>query len=457
MQKTVVVNVVGLSPALLEHAPHVAALARDGQLVSIRPPLPAVTCTSQSTYLTGRPPASHGIVGNGWFDRVDNEVNFWKQSNALVAGEKIWDGLKRRDGSFTCANLFWWYAMYSGADVTVTPRPMYPADGRKLPDIWTDPPTLRRELQAKLGQFPLFKFWGPLADIESSRWITSAAIEVDKRHDATLTLIYLPHLDYPLQRLGPHHADIPTEVAKVDAEVGRLIDHFTSRGAKVIVLSEYGIEPATTPIHLNRVFRERGWLTVREELGRELPDVGASQAFAVADHQIAHIYLNRPGPTRQEVVDAVAAVPGVDRVLSGEAKAAAGLAHNRAGDLIAVADAGAWFTYYHWLDEARRPDYAPTVDIHRKPGYDPCELFLDPARPLIKARVAGRLLQKKLGFRALLDVIPTDATLVKGTHGRPDLPAADGPLLIASDADAVPGDTVEATQVRGIIERHVLG
>ena len=451
MRKTVVLNVVALTPSLLAHAPRLRAV---GPAAHLRPPLPAVTCSSQATFLTGKPPAEHGVVGNGWFDRTDNEAKFWKQSAGLVAGERVWDRLKARDPAFTCANLFWWFAMYASADVTVTPRPMYPADGRKLPDVWTNPPALRHELQSALGQFPLFKFWGPLAGIESTRWIADAAVHVDEKFDPTLTLVYLPHLDYALQKLGPGHSSIPAEVATVDAEAGKLIDHFTSRGARIVVLSEYGITPVSRPVHLNRVFRDRGWITIREELGRELPDVGASRAFAVADHQVAHVHVN--GLPVEEVAEAVAATPGVAEVLHGESRRAAGLDHPRAGDVVAVAAPDAWFTYYHWLDEAKRPDYASTVDIHRKPGYDPCELFLDPTLRLPKARVALRLAQKKLGLRTLLDVIPTDATLVRGSHGRADAPPADGPLLMSDTPGLLPGGDVGAADVAGIIERHVL-
>ena len=315
---------------------------------------------------------------------------------------------------------------------------MYPADGRKLPDIYTTPAGLRDELQQRLGQFPLFRFWGPAADIVSSRWIGRCALDVFERQRPTLTLVYLPHLDYNLQRLGPDHPRIAQDVAEVDQVCGELIEAAQRAGARVIVLSEYGITAVSKPVHINRALREAGYIQVREELGRELLDAGASRAFAVADHQIAHIYVAEPALV-PEVKALVEALPGVERVLDEAGKRQAGLDHPRSGELVAISRADSWFTYYYLLDEARAPDFARTVDIHRKPGYDPVELFLDPQLPLAKARIAWRLAQKILGFRYLMDVISLDATLVKGSHGRPTDRAEDGPLFISSEPELAGG------------------
>lgn len=459
LNRLAVLNVVGLTPALLPHLPAVRRLVdAGGAAVPIGHVLPAVTCSVQATYLTGAAPAEHGIVGNGWYDRDESEVKFWKQSDRLVQRPRIWDLARRRDPTFTCANLFWWYAMYSSADVTVTPRPMYPADGRKLPDVWTHPAALRHDLQRDLGQFPLFKFWGPMASIESTRWIAAAAERVEQAFDPTLLLVYLPHLDYCLQRIGPNPAAASPELRVLNDLLEGLVARLQQRGRRVVVLSEYGIEPVGRPVHLNRGLRRRGLIATRDELGRELLDAGASAAFAVADHQVAHVYVNDPA-RMSEARDAVAAEPGVAEVLAGDARRAAGLDHPRSGDLVAVADPGAWFTYYHWLDDARAPDYARTVDIHRKPGYDPVELFLDPAKPMIKARVGWKLAKRRLGFRGLLDVIPLDATLVKGSHGRPPANAAAGPVFVTSHPDLLPGGSgggeLPATAVCQTLLRHV--
>ncbi|MFM7741130.1 MAG: alkaline phosphatase family protein, partial [Planctomycetota bacterium] len=293
MQRTAVINVVGLVPGLIgPEMPRIAEFCRRGKLATIAPVLPAVTCSVQATYLTGRWPSEHGIVGNGWYFRDECEVRFWRQANKLVAGDKIWDEAKRLDPKFTCANLFWWYNMYSTVDISLTPRPMYPSDGRKLPDIYSAPPELRDELQRELGTFPLFRFWGPGAGIKSSEWIAQSAKRVAEKLAPTLTLVYLPHLDYGLQRHGPDLAKVAGDLRAIDQVVGDLIGFYEARGTQVVLLSEYGITRVTRPVHLNRVLREAGLLRVRVELGRELLDAGASTAFAVADHQLAHIYVN---------------------------------------------------------------------------------------------------------------------------------------------------------------------
>ncbi len=456
MQRTMVLNLVGVSPRIARRMPALAGMLSDGRSTFSRIDelIPAVTTTMQATYLTGQTPARHGIVGNGWYDRSDAEVKFWKQSDALVESPRIWTKLKGIDAGATCANVGWWYAMYSACDYTVTPRPMYPVDGRKIPDCWTHPPALRDELQQMFGRFPLFQFWGPMTDIRSTAWLARAAIEIEQRHSPTLSLVYLPHLDYALQRLGPGHADIETHMRELDGVVGELLEVARTRGLRVVVLSEYGIVPVTRPVHINRVLRESGWITIREEMGREQLDAGASQAFAVADHQVAHVYV-KDASRVDAVANRLARLPGVGRVLVGDDLARAGLSHRRAGDVICLAEPDAWFTYYHWLDDARSPDYARTVDIHRKPGYDPCELFLDPQLTFPKIRVARKLLARKLGFRSLLDVIPLDASLVRGSHGGPVRDPEDGPMLATNAPIQLPA-RIHATDVAGVIMRSVM-
>ncbi len=453
MRRTLVLNVVGLTPKLLgPHTPCLNALIADGAMRPLSAVTPAVTCSAQATYVTGTTPSQHGVVGNGWFFRELATVWFWRQANALVQGPKIWDVARTLDDDFTCAKLFWWYNMYASVDWAVTPRPMYPADGRKIPDVHCHPEPLRAELTQKLGAFPLFKFWGPATDLSSSRWITDAALHVWETRKPTLSLVYLPHLDYNLQRLGPSHADIARDVAQVDALCGELIAQAQADDATVIVLSEYGITEVDTPIHINRALREAGLIAVRDELGLEVLDAGASAAFAVADHQLAHVYVRDPAQVPQ-VHALLEALPGVETVLDGEGKVARGLDHARSGELIAIARANAWFTYYYWLDDRKAPDFARTVDIHRKPGYDPVELFLNTS----KAGVAWRLAKKLMGFRTLMDVIGLDATLVKGSHGRPTDDPDEGPLLIASDAALLGDGPVAATAVKTHVLRAIFG
>ncbi len=453
VNRTVVINVVGLSPALLgEHTPRINSILQAGKMAYIDPVLPAVTCSVQSSYLTGCWPDEHGIVGNGWYFREEAEVRFWRQSNHLVHRPKIWEIARNRDTNFTVSNMFWWYNMYSTADFSVTPRPMYPADGRKLPDIYSHPADLRSHLQKKLGQFPLFNFWGPASSIASTRWITSATIEVDRLHRAALTLVYLPHLDYALQKVGPDHPSIAQDLRDIDAEVGRLVDHF--QDVQVMIVSEYGITAVNRPIHLNRVLRENGLIAIREELGRELLDCGASGAFAVADHQIAHIYVNEKS-SLDTVRKIVEAQKGVAKVYAGDERAAIHLKHPRAGDLVVISEPDSWFTYYYWLDDARAPDFARCVDIHRKPGYDPVELFLDPSIRMPKLKIARKLLRKRLGFRYLMDVIPLDASLVKGSHGAKPTALANGPMVISSHARLIDRDIYHAPEIRDLMLAHL--
>lgn len=455
MHKTVVLNVVGLTTRLLgKSTPAISAWAKRAGIASINADTPAVTCTAQATYFTGAHADTHGIVANGWYFRDECEVKFWRQSNRLVTAPKVWEQAKKLDPSFTCANLFGWYNMYSSVDYSVTPRPMYPADGRKIPDIYTYPAGLRDKLQASLGKFPLFQFWGPTAAIASSQWIAEAALKVDAQYDPTLTLIYLPHLDYNLQRLGPDDRAISKDLLEIDAVAGKLIEHYESKGARIMLLSEYGITAVDRPVHLNRVLRKHGLVAVREELGLELLDPGASAAFAVCDHQIAHVYVNDRSKLN-EVRTLLEATPGVERVLDEEGKNEFHLDHPRSGELIAISAKDAWFTYYYWLEDALAPDFARTVDIHRKPGYDPVELFLDPALKLPKLKVGLKLMKKMLGFRYLMDVIPLDASLVKGSHGRVTDSPEDGPVLMTNSPALIASGSVGAADVCQIILDHL--
>jgi len=434
MRKTVVLDVVGLSTSIIgRHTPFLQQYVQQHHLATVKPMLPAVTTAVQSTYVTGKWPAEHGIVGNGWYDREDCEVKFWKQSNKLVQSEKIWEKARRLQPDFTCAKMFWWYNMYSTADYSVTPRPQYLSDGRKMPDCYAHPASLRDHLQKELGQFPLFQFWGPGANIKSTQWIADASQVTDHLYDPTLTLIYLPHLDYCLQKFGPDESKISKELQEIDNVCKQLVTFYEKKGAQVILLSEYGINPVNNPVHLNRILRQEGLLQIREERGLELLDPGASKAFAVADHQIAHIYINDLASAKK-VRNIIENVPGVAQVLDREGKRKHQLHHERAGDYILVADSDSWFTYYYWLDDNKAPDFARIVDIHRKPGYDPVEMFLNPADPLVKAKIVGKLLKKKMGFRYLMDVIPLDATLIKGSHGALPADSAYHPVLITPQA-----------------------
>jgi predicted AlkP superfamily pyrophosphatase or phosphodiesterase len=449
MNKTVVIDIVGLSQNLIgEFTPFIKEYVSRQNLATIDPVLPAVTTSVQSTYVTGKWPAEHGIVGNGWYDREDCEVKFWKQSNKLVHAEKIWERAKKEDPNFTCSTMFWWYNMYTAAEYSVTPRPNYLADGRKMPDCYSHPAELRDELQAKLGQFPLFQFWGPGANIKSTAWIADASMMTDDKYDPTLTLIYLPHLDYCLQKFGPDFSKVNKELQEIDQVVEKLVKFYEKKGASIILLSEYGIAPVNNPIHLNRLFRENGLLQIRVERGLELLDPGASKAFVVADHQVAHVYINDTTVT-EKVKKLLEKVPGIALMLDRQAQADYQINHERAGEFVLMADEKSWFTYYFWLDDAKAPDYARVVDIHKKPGYDPVEMFMTS-----KARAGYKLLRKKAGFRYVMDVIPLDATLIKGSHGNIKTSSEFHPILITNNKVSE-NNRVVGTDVYDIIWKHL--
>jgi len=449
--KLLVVLAVGLRPKDLEHAPVLRGLGQHGFAAPLQTVFPAVTCSVQATFLTGLLPREHGAVGNGWYFRDLAQVMFWRQQNQLVRGEKLYEAARARFGART-GKLFWWWNMYAPAvEWSVTPRPEYHANGLKRPGLYSEPPGLQGELQQQLGPFPLFDFWGPKAGIASTRWITDCTLAVIAQHDPDLVLAYLPHLDYDHQRWGPDDPRSVQAVRDLDAQCLRLIEAARAKKAHVVVLSEYGIERVERPVFLNRLLHEKGLLRVQETSHGQLLDCGACRAFAVVDHQCAHVYV-RDTADLEPVRVLLAKTPGVARVLDRAQQREFGIDHERAGDLVCVAEAGCWFAYPYWLDEARRPDFAPTVDIHRKPGYDPAELFVDPRITFPKLRVAKNLAKKLLGFRYLMDVIPTDPSMVRGSHGRLyDDPAA-GPVLLCSDR-TLARDRVAATDVKELCLR----
>ncbi|APU17414.1 MULTISPECIES: alkaline phosphatase family protein [Actinoalloteichus] len=456
MKPLVLLDVVGMTPRLLAHMPNLAALGKTGWQAELGTVLPAVTCSVQSTFLTGRMPAQHGIVGNGWYFRDLGEVYLWRQHNRLVQGEKVWETARAAHPGYRAANICWWYAMGASTDMLVTPRPIYHADGRKSPDCYTRPVTLHDELTTELGEFPLFQYWGPTASIASSRWIAQAATRVLERHRPELLMVYVPHLDYDLQRFGPDSPQAIAAARAVDAELAPLLLEARRQQASVVALSEYGITSADQPVDVNRALRREGLLEVYRQAGMEYLDPWASRAFAVADHQVAHVYVADPADLPR-VRDIVAGLPGVDEVLDREQQARYGIDHERAGELVAVAEPRAWFTYYYWLDDASAPDFAKGVEIHRKPGYDPAELFFDPADPMVKAKAATNLVRKKVGLRYAMNVVPLDPSPVRGSHGRlPDSPQ-DGPVLLCSDQQ-VPQQVerdgrLAATDVRDLLLR----
>lgn len=450
----VLINAVGMTSRLLKWAPRLGELARNGILHPLEEIVPAVTCSAQASLLTGTLPRDHGIVGNGWHFRDTGEVRFWQQAATLLNGAPIYSTARRiaqeRGRSFRAAKLFWWFNQGADVAISVTPKPHYGADGNKVFGITGTPEGLTDRLEGALGTFPFHTFWGPGAGLPCTRWIAQASAEVLRHDRPDLTLVYLPHLDYEPQRLGPSGCDMARLVGELDEACAPLLDAARAIGARVWVVSEYGHCDVRRPVLLNRVLRQANCVAVRPGPFGETLDTFSSRAFAVCDHQLAHVYV-KPDKPIEPIRDLLLAEPGVARVLAMEERAELGLDHLRSGELVVLSEPDSWFAYPYWLDDRRAPDFARTVDIHRKPGYDPCELFFDPRLLWPKGRAIRRLLQKKLGFRTLFDVIPLDPGLVRGSHGLPAAAIEDKPILIADQTGSQRGTLLNMPEVHRLL------
>jgi predicted AlkP superfamily pyrophosphatase or phosphodiesterase len=456
LQPLVLINAVGLTSKLLAFAPRLKKVAAKGWHRSLHEVVPAVTCTAQATILTGMLPQEHGIVGNGWLFRDTGEIRFWQQSNALIQSEPLYVTARRqaieRGLRFRAAKLFWWFNQGAAVEVSVTPKPYYGADGNKAFGITGEPQGLCERLERDLGRFPFHTFWGPNAGLPCTQWIARCAADILEQDRPELTLVYLPHLDYDPQRLGPASCDMVRLVAELDEACGTILDAAGRIGARVWIVSEYGHADVSRPILLNRVLREAGYLSVRPGPFGEILDTFGSRAFAVCDHQVAHVHVIRPDDL-DRVSALIRELPGVSQVLAGRDRREIGLDHPRAGELVVLSQADSWFAYPYWLDDRMAPDFARTVDIHRKPGYDPCELFFDPGLWWPKGRAIRRLAQKKLGFRTLFDVIPLDPGLVKGSHGVAAARAEDRPVLIGDGPAPTQPESIPVTEVHSLLLR----
>jgi predicted AlkP superfamily pyrophosphatase or phosphodiesterase len=435
LMSIVVLNCVGLTPRLLQFAPRLKALAEAGWSAPMSDVLPAVTCTAQATLLTGLTPQEHGIVGNGWLYKDTMEVRFWQQSNHLIQGEPLYVTAKKlakaKGKSFRCAKLFWWFNQGADVEYSLTPKPHYGIDGSKSFGITGNPDGFSEQAEKDLGKFPFFTFWGPRAGLPCTQWIANATAWTMRKYQPDLTMAYLPHLDYDPQRFGPSGCDMKKLVGELDQACEPILEEAKRLEAKVWVVSEYGHCDVTTPIYLNRILREQGLIQVRLGPFGEQIDLFQSRAFIVCDHQLAHVYV-RHESDHALIRELFESHSGIDQVFEGKEREAIQLNHPRAGDFVLLAKQGSWFAYPFWLDDRLAPDYARCVAIHHKPGYDPAEMFMDPKLKLPLVKVAGKLLQKNLGLRMKMDVIPLDASIVRGSHGLISLDSQDGPLIIGS-------------------------
>jgi predicted AlkP superfamily pyrophosphatase or phosphodiesterase len=413
----VLVSIPGLRAADLPSMPRLAALGTAGATLPIAHTFPCLTCPSQAALTTGRGPQQHGVVANGFFWRDRGEVEMWTAWNEAILQPQLWTLLHRHDPALTSAAWFPLLVKGATADYICTPAPIHNPDGSESLWCYTKPTELYGQLRDQLGHFPLMNFWGPLANIKSTQWIVESAVVASRQFRPRFTYAYLPHLDYAAQKFGPDSPQAAAATVELDAAIGRLQDGLAEAGVDDVlwvVASEYVITPVNSAGFPNRRLREAGLLTLTELDGTELLDVRASRAWALVDHQLAHVFVKDAAD-----VDRVAAIfrndPSVHEVLSGRDRARRNLDHPRAGEVVLISQPDQWFAYYWWLDDARAPAFARTVDIHRKPGYDPVELFIDmPAR-----------------------TIPLTPSLVKGSHGFLADDATRRGVLVASTTQGV--------------------
>lgn len=422
MRRLLVASCAALSAELARKA----GFERFGKLVEVEPVFPALTVPAQATLLTGLTPAEHGMAANGFYHRELRKTFFWEQSAELVAGRRLWERVEESHGVQCAAGLlFFQNSIGSNAEVLLTPAPLHAPDGKTVSACYSQPPYLASDIEKLMGPFPLQHYWGPGAGLASSQWIAAAAGQVLERGKLDLVMTYLPHLDYDLQRFGP---DSP-QAGKAAGELCLLVEELAGtaerHGYDLVLAGDYAIEAASGFALPNLALREAGLLAVRRVGPWELPDFGASRAFAVVDHQVAHVYCQN-GLCAQEAVDALDGLAGVGRIMDAAAQKQLGVNAERGGDLILEAAPGNWFAYDWWADEECAPPYARTVDIHNKPGYDPLELFLD-----AKRKGTAR-----------------DGNLLKGTHGRAG--GGTAALIVPEKAD-VPERLVCATEVAGLL------
>jgi predicted AlkP superfamily pyrophosphatase or phosphodiesterase len=432
-------NIVLLSiPALragdLSLMPRLAGLMSAGDRAALTPSFPAVTWPVQANMLTGKRPAEHGVVANGFYWREQRKVEMWTAGNACIATPQIWDVLHEQDPGLTSAAWFPMLSKGSGADYVCMPAPIHNPDGSEELWCYSQPTALYGELRDALGHFPLQHFWGPLANIKSTEWIAASAVHTARRYRPRFCYLYLPHLDYAAQRMGPDSAAAQQAVRELDEVIGRLADGmqaaYDGEDLLWLAVSEYVITPVEHVAYPNRMLREAGLLQVREQEDGEHLDLDASEAWALVDHQCAHVFVREAEPaTIERVVGLFRGTTGIAEVLAGPERAKYYLDHPRSGEVILVSTPNSWQAYYWWLDDGRAPRYARTVDIHRKPGYDPVELFFDPA-------TRG---------------ISLNAQLVRGSHGAPVTEDCQRGVILASRRGVLRQPALADVDVAGLV------
>ncbi|QDU56412.1 alkaline phosphatase family protein [Aeoliella mucimassa] len=444
----VLLSIPGLAPSDVARMPNLKRLVEAGDRAPLVASFPGVTCAVQANMTTGLPPAEHGVVANGFFWRGDSpetaapagsedkqgQVELWTCWNSVIHRPQLWDLLHEHDANLTSAM---WFALNNkgcGADYICTFAPIHNPDGSESLWCYTRPEMLYGDLRDAFGHFPLKHFWGPLAGIPSSAWIVSSSIWTAERHQPNFWYIYLPHLDYMTQKCGPQSPEAMAALVELDNELGRLITEFerihAGKSLLWLVASEYVISPVDHVTYPNRILRELGMLEFQQLEGTEQVDIAASGAFALADHQHSHVFVQDHCKSRiGELVDRFRGEPGIAEVLTHDQLDRYELQHTRSGDLVLVSEPNSWQAYYWWLDDAMAPTYARKMDIHRKPGYDPVELFFDPS-------TKG---------------IPLNADLVRGSHGAPVRQESQQGVLLSSQRGVFVEQTMADTDVASIV------
>jgi len=433
----VLLSIPGLREKDLPRMPNLRRLTASGDEASLVPSFPCVTCPVQANMTTGCLPNEHGVVANGFYWREKREVEMWTAWNDCILRPQIWDVLNEKQPGVSSAV---WFALHSkgcGADYVCTPAPKHNPDGSESLWCYTKPESLYEELLTTLDHFPLQHFWGPLANIHASRWIADSAVEAARRYRPNFFYLYLPHLDYAAQKTGPDSELAQAAVGQIDEVIGQLVERFHavygSPHPLWLVASEYVIVPVNHVLYPNRMLREAGLLAVRQEQDGELLDLVESRAWTMVDHQFSHVFVrDRDEATVNRVVDLFRRREGVAEVLLGPERAKYGLDYPRSGDVVVVSTPNSWQAYYWWTDDKLAPPFARKVDIHQKPGYDPCEMHIDPAM---------------MG-------ISLDASLVRGSHGAPATHAEQRGVVLSSQRGVLVGSALADTDIFDLVLRQ---
>lgn len=433
----ILLSVPGLRSQDLTHMPRLRALTEMGDCAELVPSFPGVTCCVQANMTTGVPPSEHGVVANGFYFRDEERCEMWIAPNSCIQKPQLWDIMHNHDSRLTAAAWFPLHSVECGADVVCWPAPKHNPDGSESLWCYSKPAPLYAELLETLGHFPLQHFWGPFANIKSTEWIVSSAIPVAERFRPNLFYVYLAHLDYAAQKEGPDSPAAVRALGELDEQIGRLVDGFATayQGSEPLwlVASEYVITPVEHVSYPNRLLREAGFLKTKMDEGREQLDFGASRAWALVDHQFSHVFVkDQDLQACEQVFNLFMGQEGFAEVLRHEDLDKYDLKHPLAGNLVLISEPHSWQAYYWWLDDKLAPEFAHTVDIHRKPGYDPVEMVWDPT-------AKG---------------IPLDASLVRGSHGAPANTTEQRGVLLSSQRGVFVERPLADTDVADVVLRQ---